>query len=155
MTNGNKHPSVRRIAGFTLIELMIVCVIAAILVGIAVPAYTSQIRKSRRADARNAVLDLAGREERFLSVQNAYSSTATDVGYTAFPVTVNNGFYTVNIAVPDPGYAGTGPSFIITATVTGLQVGDTACNTFTVNQLGQQGAKTSASADNTATCWGL
>ena len=55
--------------GFTLIELMVVVVIATILVGIAVPSYMSQMRKSRRTDAKTALLELAGREERFLSHQ--------------------------------------------------------------------------------------
>ena len=48
-----------RSAGFTLIELMVVVIIATILLSIAIPAYTSQIRKSRRTEARTAVLDLA------------------------------------------------------------------------------------------------
>ena len=42
----------RRIRGFTLIELMIVVGVVAILASIAVPIYNEQIRKSRRADAK-------------------------------------------------------------------------------------------------------
>ena len=37
--------------GFTLIELMIALVIAAIVLAIAIPAFTEQLAKSRRADA--------------------------------------------------------------------------------------------------------
>jgi len=62
-----------RTAGFTLIELMIAIVIATVLITIAVPTYQAQIRKSRRTEARMAVLDLASREERFLSTANSYS----------------------------------------------------------------------------------
>ena len=144
----------KRASGFTLIELMITCVVLAIIVGIAVPAYTQQMHKARRADARNAILDLAGREERFLSVSNSYSQTASDMGYTAFPMTVNNGYYQLTVVVPDPGYLGTGPSYLITATTVGAQVTDTDCTTFTVNQIGKQAAQKSGGADNTATCWG-
>lgn len=144
----------RRVGGFTLIELMITCVVLAIIVGIAVPAYTQQMHKARRADARNAILDLAGREERFLSVSNSYSQTASDMGYTAFPMTVNNGYYQLTVVVPDPAYTGNGPSYIITATALGAQLTDSDCRTFTVNQNGKQGALNTGGTDNTATCWG-
>ena len=142
--------------GFTLVELMIVVVIAAILVAIAVPAYTSQLQKSRRTDARNALLDIAAREERFLSVSNSYSAVTTDVGYGgAWPQKVTNNYYTVTVAVPDPNYVGNGPSFIVTATPAGIQASDTACATFTVTQIGKQSAFTSANVDNSTTCWGI
>ena len=53
--------------GMTLIELMIVVVIVSILASIAVPSYIQQVRKSRRVQAKTALLDLAGREERYFS----------------------------------------------------------------------------------------
>jgi type IV pilus assembly protein PilE len=76
-----------RSAGFTLIELMTVLVIGTILATIAIPAYRGQIQKSRRTEARTALLDLAAREERYLSTNNTYSSLPGDLGYagTAFP----------------------------------------------------------------------
>ena len=49
--------------GFTLVELMVTLVVAAILATIAIPAYQNQIRESRRTEAKTALLDLAGREE--------------------------------------------------------------------------------------------
>ena len=55
-----RHAS-RRHAGFTLVELMITVVILAIVVSIAMPSYSVQVRKSRRTEARTALLDLAGR----------------------------------------------------------------------------------------------
>ena len=54
-------------AGFTLIELMIVVVVLTLLAAIAIPTYSNQIRKSRRSEAKSALLDLAGREERFMA----------------------------------------------------------------------------------------
>jgi len=55
------------VAGFTLVELMVTVMIAAILLAIAVPSYQAYIRKSRRTEAKTAVLDLAGREETLFS----------------------------------------------------------------------------------------
>jgi type IV pilus assembly protein PilE len=157
MTDRNSFLGSRRIGGFTLVELMITVVILAIIVAIAMPAYTQQMHKSRRTDARNALLDLAGREERFLSIQGNYGPNPADVGYGgAWPQVITNGYYSVNVQVPDPNAATpANPSFIITATAVGLQASDTDCATFSVNQIGQQVAKTSASAVNTATCWGI
>jgi len=146
------HPE----AGFTLIELMITIVIGSILLAVAIPGYQGQMRKSRRTEARIAVLDLASREERFLSTANNYSQTTTDLGYTGtFPVTVGSGYYTLTVTSPDPafvGAGGTGPSYIVTATATGLQLKDTACRTFTVTHLGQQTA-TDSGGTATTTCW--
>lgn len=135
---------------------MIVIVIGAILVGIAVPSYQAQVRKSRRTDARNALLDIAAREERLLSVTNAYSATSTDVGYGgAWPQQVSNGYYQVSVTVPDPAQPAGTTSYIITATTFGIQVGDTDCASFSVNQIGQETAKTSGGVDNSTTCWGI
>ena len=144
-----------RVRGFTLVELMVTVVVLAIIVGIALPSYQAQVRKSRRADARNAILDLAGREERFLSISNSYSQTPADVGYAAFPATVNNGYYQLTVTAPDLTQPGVTPSYLITAMYFGPQVADTDCAQFTVNQLGQQAALTAGGAPNTATCWGI
>ena len=46
---------------------MVVVAIATILFAIAIPSYVTYIRESRRTEAKTAVLDLAGREERYLS----------------------------------------------------------------------------------------
>jgi type IV pilus assembly protein PilE len=148
-------PTQRRMsssAGFTLIELMVAISIAAVLATIAVSSYTNQVRKTRRTEARTALLDLAAREERFFSTNNAYSTLNTDLGYAAaFPQTVGSGYYTVRICVAaaGPGCAGaavTGNVFVLTATATGTQAKDTACASFTVDNTGLQ-------SGTNANCW--
>jgi type IV pilus assembly protein PilE len=141
--------------GFSLIELMITIAIVAILASIAAAAYTSQVQKSRRTDARSALLDLAGREEKLFSTSNAYSALPSDLGYGAggWPITVGSGYYQVTVSSPDPnqGNGNVPGTYIITANTFGLQVGDTTCASLSVNQLG---AQTSTGTGTAATCWG-
>jgi type IV pilus assembly protein PilE len=153
-----KHNAQLRMAsrGFTLIELMVTVAIVTILATIAVTSYSSQVQKSRRTDARSALLDLAGREEKLFSTTNAYSGAPSDLGYAAvgtpWPITVGSGYYTVSVAVPDPNQAAvTATTYAITATPIGSQVADTACATLSVNQLGVQSSTGTGTA---ATCWG-
>ena len=140
-----------RVAGFTLVELLVTIVVAATLISIAVPTYMSQVRKSRRTEARTAVLDLATREERYYSVNNSYSQAAVDLGYGTDTgqiqnLVVGNGYYQVTVtstaAIP-PARAG----FSVVATAIGAQAKDTSCLTFSVDQTG---AQTSTPATD---CW--
>lgn len=145
------------ITGFTLVELMVALVVAAVLIMIAIPAYQSQIRSSRRTEAKTALLDLAGREETLYSTQNKYSMTPFELGYGGggLPIQVGNNYYTVDVLAPDPASISQ-PSFTLTATpVAGSsQAQDAPCQSFTVDQLGNRQAKDSGGALNSATCWG-
>jgi len=142
-------------AGFTLVELMVTVAVVTILGTIATVAYTSQVQQSRRTDARSALLDLAGREEKLFSTTNAYSATPSDLGYapvgTPFPVSVGSGYYTVSVVTPDPAQGGAAATYSVTATAVGTQANDTQCTTLSVNQLGVQTSTGSAPA---TTCWG-
>ena len=146
----------RRVAGFTLIELMVTLVVAAILISIAVPSYQSQVRKSRRTEARNAVMDLAAREERYYSVNNAYTNVALELGYGTDNAVISgrpigSGYYTVSVKLIAPQPAATPPiraGFTITATAVGTQSKDTPCQTFAVDDVGTQTSTPSATE-----CW--
>jgi type IV pilus assembly protein PilE len=133
--------------GFTLIELMVTVAVLAIIATIATTSYTSQIQKSRRTDARSAVLDLAGREEKLFSTTNAYSATPGDLGYAAWGP-IGSGYYSINVTAPV--VAGV-PTFAITATAINSQAADAQCLTLSVDQTGNQ---TSTGSAPVATCWG-
>jgi type IV pilus assembly protein PilE len=142
--------------GFSLIELMIALAIAAVLAAIAIPMYQKQVQKSRRTDARTAVLDLAGREERYLSVSSGYTNVPTNLGYgTAFPVTVGSGYYQLNVTVSAVGV--NPPTYVVFAVpVAGSQqLKDLQCQYFSVDNTGLQfSSATGAGGTNTAsTCW--
>jgi type IV pilus assembly protein PilE len=149
-----RHLQHARSAGFSMIELMVTVVIASILVAVAVPTYTAQVRKSRRTDAKTALLDLAGREERYFSTNNGvYTTSAANLGYTGtFPITVGSGYYTIAAPVVAAGTAAAVATFTITATPAGTQVNDTACATFSINNFGVQSA-TGTDPSPSVDCW--
>ena len=100
-TQSNKRAS----SGFTLIELMVTVAIVTILATIAVTSYSSQVQKSRRTEAKSALLDLAGREERLFSTSNAYSQDEAFLGYATVStqmtnMTFGNRYYTLTAVVP-------------------------------------------------------
>lgn len=151
-----------RARGFTLIELVVTMLIAATLAAIAIPSYSNYVRKSRRVEARSALLDMASLQERYFSTQNVYSALPSDLGFSgSYPVTVGNGYYTVTLSqnqaavAPSATSAGTAAFFEFTATTvaTSDQAKDTTCAKFVVNSQGVQTASNSASVDTTATCW--
>jgi type IV pilus assembly protein PilE len=157
--NSYASHSNRRSAGFSLIELMVTVAIASILVAVAVPSYLSQVRKSRRTDAKTALLDLAGREERYFSTNNgAYTSTLANLGYSGtFPLTIGSGYYQITSAnfTVAAGTTTAVATYSITATPTpgNDQAKDTTCASFTITNTGSQTSLNSSSQDTTSTCW--
>lgn len=157
------QPLVRKFRGFTLIELMVVVVIATILLSIAVPSYMAQIRQSRRTEAKTALLDLAGREERYLTTNPAgYTIVPADLGYSGFGVgfPVGSDYYYLTVCSPAcaPSAIGSTPSYTLIATpVPGQsQAKDTQCTAFAVDSAGQQYAADSTNTYTAAAqsyCW--
>ncbi len=144
----------RRQQGFTLVELMVVVLITAILAAVAVPLYKQQVRKSRRTEARTAILDLASREERMFSTRNSYApnpaTLATDLGYATLPVTVGSGYYQLNVVA-------TATTFVAQAIpITADQQADSQCQLFQVDNVGRQSTNSApdgSGTDTTSTCW--
>ena len=143
-----------RQSGFTLIELMITLAIVAILAAIIVPSYNAQVRKTRRSDAINTLMQIAQELERCRSDTNAYTVASgcenfnADPDDAALPRLSQQGFYTIT-AVQNA------TDFTLTATpVAGQpQEKDTQCATFSITQTGATAAEDSDDVDATATCW--
>ncbi|WP_394752085.1 type IV pilin protein [Crenothrix sp.] len=62
--------------GFTLIELMIAVAIVGVLASIAVPNYQKSVMKSRRADAKGALVSLANAMEKHYTEMGSYCDAA-------------------------------------------------------------------------------
>lgn len=102
-----------RSRGFTLIEMVVVLAIIGILAAIAYPMYQNQVRKSNRAAAQAVMMDIANKQQFYLSSQRQYASSYADLGVTlASDVTR---FYAIAVAAAD----GTPPTFTVTATPVG------------------------------------
>jgi type IV pilus assembly protein PilE len=137
--------------GFTLIELMITVAIVGILASIAIPSYQDSVRKSRRADAKAALLGLANAMERHFTETNSYEGAGTtgtpaNTGapsiYTIPPQTAS--FYTVTIN------AAAATTFTLHAAPTGAQT-DPRCGTLTLTHTGARGI--TSQTGTVAECW--
>lgn len=141
-----------QIKGFTLIELMVVIAIVGILAGFAYPSYMDSVTRSRRADGKVALLNLAQRIERYYSENNTYANVAASVGGS--PQNSPEGFYTLSIQVPNPA---TGNGYLVSAIPqNGQQQADTACQSFTYTHQGIESIAPGPSGIPTSTaalCW--
>lgn len=140
--------------GFTLIELMITVVVIGILVAIAYPAYTSQVQRSRRADAVALLSVVAQAQERYRTNQSTYGSTLSAIGVDASTITRH---YAVTIdGIGNPASFRTG--YIATAKTisTSPQRFDTQCASISIRLDGadlQHVAADSADVDTSSYCW--
>ena len=132
----------RKQAGFTLIELMIVVAIIGILAAIAFPSYQESTAKTRRANAQAEMLSLSSALERYYSENNHYSNAAAAGADTGAPAgTVYRveaevaTFYTITIsAVGDVDAAQT--YTLSAAPVTGSAMAGDRCGTMTLSSAG-------------------
>jgi type IV pilus assembly protein PilE len=144
----------RRIAGFTLIELMAVVVVIAILAVIALPAYRDYIRKSRRAEAIALISSIAQAQERWRANCSSYTSNvaaAPAAGCTGGLGIANpsSGYYTLSVTFP----AASTSSYAATASAAGAQAGDAKCTSLTLAASGNNFTYNSTGTAASAVCW--
>ena len=68
-----------RLAGFSLVELLVVLVIMGVLSGVALPAYTRYVQRGHRTEAMAALLESQHFMERYYSANGQYLSPANAV----------------------------------------------------------------------------
>ncbi len=125
--------------GFTLMELMIAVAVVGILSAIAYPSYVEQLRKTRRSDAKAALLNNAQVLERCYTEYNAYNNTAcaavdnTDPSLLASAyTTTEGGYYTLSAA------ALTAAGFSLQATPAGGVQANDKCGYLRYSNIGQK-----------------
>ncbi|MFC5741598.1 type IV pilin protein [Dyella tabacisoli] len=133
----------KRIRGFTLIELMVVVAIIAILAAIAVPAYGRYAYRARRAEGQELLLRLASAQERYYSTNNAYFALATaNTGFSS-TTTSEKGYYLLSsITLANGGYTAS-------ATPQNAQATDKCL----VLSIADTGAKTFSGDTTNGNCW--
>ncbi len=80
-----RNKKINRKNGFTLVELMVVIAIIGILTAIAFPSYQNYLKKSRREDAKGALMGLANAMERHFTETNSYQKAAVGNADTGTP----------------------------------------------------------------------
>lgn len=122
--------------GFTLIELLTSVFIIALLLAIAYPSYQHYLIRIHRNDAKTALYDLAARMENYYAEHQTYlgasigkSNTHDIRNSTISP----EGWYSLSIIQQNA------TAYTLQATPIGKQgLEDTACQSFTLNHLGQK-----------------
>jgi len=124
-----------RMRGFSLMELMIAVLIVGVLAAIAYPTYTDHMNRTRRADGKAALLNMANYMEHYYTENNGYTgATVAGIGLTG--TTSQEGYYTLSISAP------TNTSYTLTATPAGVQAGDTTCGALTLTNTNIKGPTT-------------
>ena len=138
-----KHGIKTRMAGITLLELMIVVVVVGILAAVAYPSYQNQVQKTRRADGKSALLNTSQALERCYTRFSAYNNAGCGV---VFPVVSDEGYYSVTAVG-----AITAAAYTLAAAPQGAQTSDAECGTLRLTSTGIQGSQNvDADANN---CW--
>jgi len=127
--------SQKQVAGFSLLELMIVIVIVAILATVAYPSYQQHIVRTNRAAAQQYLLEVSSLQHQFILDNRSYAATLAALGTN--PATAISDNYTVTISGVDN--TASPPTFTLQAAP---KSGTTqqGSDTLTVNHLGQKNA---------------
>ena len=136
-----RHGARRRMAGVTLIELMMVVVVVAVLGAIAIPNYRTYSMRAQRTEAKSALLQLAANQERFYTRNgNTFTQVLGDINMQA---TTENDRYQLAVTVANA------TTFTATATAINEMTDDAKCQVFTITADGAQ----TASPDPDGNCW--
>lgn len=147
-------------AGFTLIELLVVMAIIGILLSIALPSYSSYIKKARRTEAKATLMQTAQFMQRFYAANDSYQTDRAgnavfDKIPASFKRTPDGGeaIYALTLAADTAG----GNGFTLQMTpVAGAMMADDECGALTLTGTNLRGVLVGGSAGAAALrdrCW--
>jgi type IV pilus assembly protein PilE len=132
----------KKMAGVTLMELMIVVVIIGILAAIAYPNYRQYAARAKRNEAKAELLKIATLQERFYLQNNSYTADMTNLGFAASSSnTSDSESYVINVTAADAN------DFTATAVYQFTDDEASKCKTFQID-----GTLTKTSSPSTE-CW--
>ena len=132
----------RKIAGVTLMELMIVVVIIGILGAIAYPNYRQYAARAKRNEAKAELLKIATLQERFYLQNNTYTADMTNLGFASASSNVSDSeSYVINVTAADAN------DFTATAVYQHTDDEASVCKNFQID-----GSLTKTSSPSTE-CW--
>ena len=136
--------------GFSLVELMIAIAIVALLVALAIPSYTQYVRKGKRGDAEQLLMNWANLQE----IWRANNATYADSGDIAVPTNANYNFFVRETGIACANSAPTSASYVLVACPQGDQAKDKDkgqdCDPLSLDQSGGKGPQVSG----VTYCWG-
>jgi type IV pilus assembly protein PilE len=130
----------KKIKGFTLLELLITIAIIGIISAVAYPSYIDNISRANRSEAQRELLRLANLQEQYFIDHRVYTADMTQLGASADPYITDSGLYSIDAVV-------TGVTYTLSATAKGSQItNDSACLNLSVTDTG----RTTAASTH---CW--
>ncbi len=133
--------NMRKLKGFTLIELMVAVVIVSILAGVALPAYTDYVKRGKIVEATATLSQLRLNAEKFFADNRTYA---------AFPDTITGTKY-FSYDCNTPAKSATA----FTCTATGLSAQSMAGFVYTINESNTRTSTFTGLSGwtNSTTCW--
>ena len=134
--------TMKRQAGFTLIEVMMAVVIIGILAAIAFPSYREYVLRGHRSEGVALLSEAAARQERYYAQNNTYADSVAKLSMDADS---DNDYYRLSVVAADA------TSYTLLATAINSQVDDLKCGNLGLNE---QSVKTeTGTAADAADCW--